>query len=96
MDLGSTSKEIADHLAVKGIKGYPKDPCQCPIAKYIRTMFPDYDVEVNINDSNFVCVEVYSHKDSMIELVAVDPCVESFVNDFDAGRFPMLVKTDFD
>lgn len=37
--LGGTADEVAATLRAKGCKGYPSDPCNCPVAVYLDGHF---------------------------------------------------------
>jgi hypothetical protein len=43
--LGATADEVANSLRTRGISGTPEDPCHCPIANLIRSVFPESDAQ---------------------------------------------------
>ena len=83
--LGANKKIIAKTLAAKKIKGIPCDVNNCPIATYIKKLFPKTTVEVY--DSVIIFF-----KDKEKVRVKLSVAIDAFMEDFDDGKYPELVK----
>jgi hypothetical protein len=75
--------KVAEWLRLEGIRGRRHQPCQCPVALLLRQETGAGTVKVDHG-----VAQVYRWE-SPIRLPQV---VQDFVNLFDEGRYPRLVK----
>lgn len=80
-NLGNTSEEVAKTLYAEGVKGVRGDPCNCPVANYLRHTLGNY---WSVSEKS-----VYFAIGG--ERAAITPrAVELFIVDFDDEMYPDL------
>jgi hypothetical protein len=88
--LGPTRDDVVDALLALGITGAIGDPTECPVARYLDDCFPGTRYEVSACDvyDRFTLLKgdgpIYVHPPLAVEL---------FIDAFDRGAFPELVRT---
>lgn len=82
--LGSTSEEIADSLAERGIRGRRMEERACPLANYLRN---ELTVAVQIEAGSVQIDGV----DGFMSTAVCDG-VEDFIEDFDDEGYPFLIE----
>lgn len=92
--LGDTPRAFALRLADLGIKGKQNDECRCPIANYIRTIWPDAaDISVGQGEIIVRNGRPGSETYSVARLEYDDhDVIEDFLIDFDSGRYEDLIE----
>jgi hypothetical protein len=96
--LGDDSATVAQTLTDKGCVG-ERDQCQkCPVAVYVSTIYPDARY-VDVLQSQVVVereiwVQDGGYGEMVTQTIRVEPpdAVADFVGDFDARRYPDLIK----
>lgn len=88
--LGSTGSEIAARLSSEGVSGVPGATDDCALAVYLHAVLgPDCQVQsVKVTND---AVAVYWSRRRGIAVPLPEP-VREFIGEFDAGRFPALVR----
>lgn len=84
--LGRGRNQIAKSLEEKKIQGFTLHGSLCPVAQYLKKKFPGYNVCAE--------AETISLVNSKSTISVKTPfCVRSFMDYFDSGRYPSLLKT---
>jgi len=86
-DMGNTSEEVAESIRKIGVKGVQKNPRHCPLALAIREKFPS-TIGLRVGGNTMT----YSDPQTMDP--AHTPSTSQFVKDFDAGKYPDLIKEE--
>ena len=90
------SWEIAEKLEAAGIKGTPMDECRCALAAYLYRLIPEAErVHVEAEDVRvigWIPGEFGLDGDRISRLFELPPGAQDFVQDFDKGRYPNLIK----
>lgn len=88
--LGTGKNKVAASLKEKKIKGVRGSMIDCPVANYVKKLFPKSpcSVEVNVGD---ICVEF----DDGVDLSLNPPhAVDTFIDAFDGGSYDFLSEED--
>lgn len=82
--LGSSSEEIADSLAARGIRGRRMEERACPLANYLRDELT-VSVQIEVGSVQIDGVDGFMS-------TAVCDGVEDFIEDFDDRAYPYLIQ----
>lgn len=84
--LGSTSREVADTLQAKGVKGVPLMGTHCPIANYLK------GAGIFVKSVTPYCVWA---GDTVVDILGFrrGQVISDFICDFDNGDYPELYAT---
>jgi hypothetical protein len=83
----TSTYEIAKFLADQGIKGVPVDTYRCPVARYMRKLYPS---ATSIQAGPFA-IEVCMTEGLSFNL-PITMHVAQFMNRFDLGYYPHLIS----
>jgi len=86
-ELDDRSFRIADFLVRQGIKGDRDNCTSCPIAEYVLRATGARWADVTATE-----IEV-AYRDGSAQVVETPEHVVDFIEDFDGGRYPELVRT---
>ncbi len=86
--LGNTPDEVAASLDAEGIKGLRFRAQDCPIANYLRHIYPEATTCLVGSDRATVKVDVYEDNSESVQL---PEAVIHFIADFDLGKYPNLM-----
>lgn len=81
LDLSSPD-EVAEALRVWKIKGYPRSPSTCPVARYVERRTGQ---QISVGDftvRSFIPA-VMTHMITSVETVQLPAVVQAFIHDFD-------------
>lgn len=82
--LGSSSEEIADSLAERGIRGRRQEERCCPLANYLRNEL-SVAVQIEVGSVQIDGVDGFMS-------TAVCDGVDDFIEDFDTEEYPYLIQ----
>jgi hypothetical protein len=91
-ELGANSREISTRLLRDGIRGTPKNTLDCVVARYLGAVLA--------SDSRIVSVDVSTARIFIRRVrrgnvsVPIPDALRKFIDLFDEGRFPGLVRSD--
>lgn len=89
--LGGSSTEVAVSLAGYHVHGRPRDPHECAVAVYLHSVLgADPRVEIVKVSQALVRVTLAGRR-RWVEVLS-PPAVRAFVESFDQGLFPSLVR----
>jgi hypothetical protein len=94
--LGKTEDEVATNLMADGIKGHPREPCSCPITKYLaKNIELAAGDEVVVTSSMIYYSVIYYNKTGIRykgnkDLIAI----ERFIEKFDDWKYPELIEAE--
>jgi len=86
-ELGSGKNKIAETLKAKRVKGDVGDSESCPIANYVKRVFPKA-ASVEVEGGT---IDVCWGADDCIS-VDTPKAVNDFIGDFDESHYPDLIK----
>lgn len=82
--LGSSSEQIADSLAERGVVGRRMEERACPLANYLRDEL-GVSVQIEVGSVQLDGVEGFMS-------TAACEGVEDFIEDFDGEEYPFLIQ----
>jgi hypothetical protein len=89
--LGGSSTEVATSLAEYQVRGRPRDPHGCAVAVYLRAVL-EADPRIKAVKVSETCVRISLVQRHRAVQVSSPRAVRGFVESFDHGLFPSLVR----
>lgn len=89
--LGGSSTEVATSLAEYQVRGRPRDPHGCAVAVYLRAVL-GADPRIKAVKVSETCVRISLVQRRRSVQVSSPRAVRGFVESFDHGLFPSLVR----
>jgi hypothetical protein len=88
--LGTTAQQVADTLDAEGIKGARMRASACPIANYLRDIYPD--ATTCLVSPLRATVSVSNSRKETGDSVRLPQAITDFINRFDMGKYPNLIE----
>lgn len=87
-ELGTGKNKIAESLKVKKIRGKMGDSDECPMAVFVKKLFPKA-TGIQVDAAS---IDVSFEKEDFNFSVVTPKLIGQFIDDFDSEKYPDLVK----
>jgi hypothetical protein len=88
--LGDNAQAVADTLEAEGIKGASMLAQACPIANYLRHIYPE--ATTCLVSPLRATVSVSNSRKETGDSVRLPQAITDFINRFDMGKYPNLIE----